>query len=142
MDRWTTPVRLLTGLAFVIAGLPKFVAHDWETRAFDSFGLPWPHAFVILIGVVEIAGGVLMLCDSLNRPIRIAVSVDDSFMRDTCDDAHHSVCAEWRILLCGRRRSHNVRNARLDDDLVRSLTVAPLLLAATLFLLRPRPAPG
>ena len=40
MDRWTAPVRLLTGLAFVIAGLPKFVAHDWEARAFDSFGLP------------------------------------------------------------------------------------------------------
>jgi putative oxidoreductase len=116
MDRWTAPVRLLTGLAFVIAGLPKFVAHDWEARAFDSFGLPWPHAFVILIGVVEIGGGALLLCDRLTRPTALVLAAT----------------MVGAIVFSGFGHG----------DIVPSLTVAPLLLAATLFLLRPRPAPG
>jgi uncharacterized membrane protein YphA (DoxX/SURF4 family) len=116
MDRWTSPVRLLTGLAFDIAGLPKFVAHNWEARAFDSFGLPWPHAFVILIGVVEIGGGVLLLCDRLTRPTALVLAV----------------------VMVGAIVFSGIGHG----DVVPSLTVAPLLLAATLFLLRPRPTPG
>ena len=116
MDRWTRPVRLLTGFAFVIAGIPKFAANAWETRAFDSFGLPWPGAFVIVIGVVEIAGGVLLLCDRLTRPTALVLAA----------------------VMVGAIVFSGIGHG----DVVPSLTVAPLLLAATLFLLSRRPAPG
>jgi putative oxidoreductase len=116
MDRWTSPVRLLAGLAFVIAGIPKFAANAWEVRAFDSFGLPWPHAFVILIGVVEIAGGVLLLCDRLTRPTA--------------------------LLLAAVMVGAIVFSGIGHGDVIPSLTVAPLLLAAMLFLLSRRPEPG
>jgi uncharacterized membrane protein YphA (DoxX/SURF4 family) len=116
MDRWNSRVRLLTGVAFVIAGIPKFAAHDWEARAFDSFGLPWPHAFVILIGVVEIAGGVLLLCDRWTRPTALVLAA----------------------VMVGAIAFSGIGHG----DVVPSLTVAPLLLAASLFLLSPRPAPG
>jgi putative oxidoreductase len=116
MDCWTTPVRLLAGLAFVIAGIPKFAAHNWEARAFDSFGLPWPHALVILIGVVEIVGGVLLLCDRLTRPTALVlVAVMDG-----------------AIVFSGIGHG----------DVIPSLTVSPLLLAATLCLLSRHPDPG
>jgi uncharacterized membrane protein YphA (DoxX/SURF4 family) len=116
MDRWTSPVRLAAGLAFVIAGIPKFAANAWEVRAFESFGLPWPHAFVILIGVVEIAGGVLLLCDRLTRPTALVLA----------------------IVMVGAIVFSGIGHG----DVIPSLTVAPLLLAAMLFLLIPRPEPG
>jgi uncharacterized membrane protein YphA (DoxX/SURF4 family) len=115
MDRWTTPVRVLTGLAFVVAGIPKFAANAWETRAFESFGLPWPDAFVIVIGVVEIAGGVLLLCDRLTRPTALVLAA----------------------VMVGAIVSSGIGHG----DVIPSLTVAPLLLAAALFLLSRRPVP-
>jgi uncharacterized membrane protein YphA (DoxX/SURF4 family) len=116
MDRWTSPVRLLAGLAFVIAGIPKFAANAWETRAFDSFGLPWPAALVILIGVVEIAGGVLLLCDRLTRPTALGLAA----------------------VMVGAIVFSGIGHG----DVIPSLTLAPALLAAMLFLLRRRPEPG
>jgi uncharacterized membrane protein YphA (DoxX/SURF4 family) len=115
MDRWTTPVRLLAGLAFVIAGIPKFAANAWEIRAFESFGLPWPDAFVILIGAIEIVGGLLLLADRLTRPTALLLAA----------------------VMVGAIVSSGIGHG----DVVPSLTVAPLLLAAALFLLRRRPAP-
>jgi putative oxidoreductase len=116
MDRWTTPVRVLIGLAFVVAGIPKFAANAWETRAFDSFGLPWPGALVIVIGAVEIAGGVLLLCDRLTRPTALVLAA----------------------VMVGAIAFSGIGHG----DVVPSLTVAPLLLVATLFLLSRRPGPG
>jgi uncharacterized membrane protein YphA (DoxX/SURF4 family) len=116
MDRRTSPVRLLAGLAFVIAGIPKFAANGWEVRAFESFGLPWPHALVIVIGVVEIAGGVLLLCDRLTRPTALVLAA----------------------VMVGAIVFSGIGHG----DVIPSLTVAPLLLAAMLFLLSRRPAPG
>jgi uncharacterized membrane protein YphA (DoxX/SURF4 family) len=126
MDRWTTSVRLLSGAAFVVAGIPKFAANAWEVRAFESFGLPWPHALVILIGAVEIAGGALLLADRLTRPTALVLAA----------------------IMLGAIVFSGVGHG----DVVPSLTVAPLLLAATLFLLwagaaderplRRRPKPG
>src|SRR3954471_23286887 len=40
-------VAIVTGIAFVIAGLPKFLAFGWELDAFRRFGLPAPEAWVI-----------------------------------------------------------------------------------------------
>ncbi len=116
MDRWTPSVRLFAGAAFVIAGIPKFAANAWEVRAFESFGLPWPHASVILIGLVEIVGGVLLLSDRLTRPTALVLAA----------------------VMVGAIAVSGIGHG----DVVPSLTVAPLLLAAMLLLLSRRPAPG
>jgi uncharacterized membrane protein YphA (DoxX/SURF4 family) len=52
---------LLSGLVFVGAGVPKFAWHSWETGHFRTYGLPFPDAFVFMIGFLEIAGGIALL---------------------------------------------------------------------------------
>lgn len=52
---------MLTGVVFVFAGLVKFVFHHWELDAFRSFGLPWASPLEILAGVLEVTGGVMLL---------------------------------------------------------------------------------
>ena len=54
-------MRLLSGLVFVGAGVPKFAWHSWETGHFRTYGLPFPDAFVFIIGFLEIAGGIALL---------------------------------------------------------------------------------
>jgi uncharacterized membrane protein YphA (DoxX/SURF4 family) len=114
MARWALPVRWTTGLVFVIAGLAKFVANAAEVRAFDSFGLPWPDAFVALIGLLEIAGGALLLIGPLPRLTELTLAA----------------------IMVGAIVFSGIGHG----DVIPSLTVAPLLLAAMLFLLsRPEP---
>jgi putative oxidoreductase len=129
MGRWAQPVRRIAGVAFIVAGLPKFAFNAGEVSAFDRYGLPWPHAFVIVIGVVEIAGGILLLLGRATRPTALVLAA----------------VMIGAIVVSGFGQG----------EVVPSLTVAPLLLAAMLYLvwagpgprpgeepvLRPRPAP-
>jgi len=71
---------------------------------------------VIAIGAIEIAGGVLLLRDRLTRPTALVLAA----------------------VMAGAIAFSGIGHG----DVVPSLTVAPLLLAATLFLLSRRPAPG
>ena len=64
-------VRLLSGLVFVVAGIPKFAMHSWEAGHFRTYGLPLPDAFVCLIGVIEIAGGLALLAGVGTRPVAL-----------------------------------------------------------------------
>lgn len=102
-------VRVLTGIAFVIGGLPKFVAYHWEHDAFVRFGLPQAWAWVIAAGIIEIAGGVLLIRDrfvlasSVLLAITMAVAIGVSGIK--------------------------------EGDVIPSLTVAPVLLAACLYLI-------
>jgi uncharacterized membrane protein YphA (DoxX/SURF4 family) len=59
---------VLTGVIFVFAGLVKFVFHAWELRAFRAFGLPWPNALEIFVGLLEVGGGALLIAKSLVLP--------------------------------------------------------------------------
>lgn len=108
-------IRLLTGVAFVIAGLPKFVAYDWEHRAFVRFGLPHAWAWVIAAGVIEIGGGILLLRGTLVRPVAALLGITMAVA----------------IGVSGIK----------EGDVIPSLTVAPVLLAACLYLLA-RPSAG
>ncbi len=54
-------VAVVTGIIFIFAGLVKFVFHHWELDAFRSFGLPWPAGLEIFAGVLEVAGGIMLL---------------------------------------------------------------------------------
>ena len=60
-DPLAARIAVITGVIFIFAGLVKFVFHHWELKAFHAFGLPWPEALEILAGIVEAAGGVLLI---------------------------------------------------------------------------------
>ncbi len=48
-------------MIFVLAGAGKFVMHGAELDAFRRYGLPVPGALVLMIGVVEVSGGLALL---------------------------------------------------------------------------------
>ena len=102
-------VALVTGVAFVVAGLPKFVAFGWELDAFMRFGLPVPEVWVIVAGVVEIVGGALLI-------------------------AHRHVVPAAFVLAVTMAVAVGVSGIK-EGDVIPSLTIAPVLLLACLYLL-------
>lgn len=117
-DPAATRVAILTGVVFIPAGLVKFVFHHWELHAFEEFGLPLPFALELLAGVLEIVGGVLLLARRLVVPIAVLL------------------CATMLVAIGVSGIGHG--------DVIPSLTLAPVLLLALLFLLvrALRPLPG
>ncbi|MCW2966495.1 MAG: DoxX family protein [Solirubrobacteraceae bacterium] len=103
-------LRIGTGAVFVVAGLPKLVANGWELHAFRRFGLPVPQAWVIAAGIIEIAGGILLIAD------------------------RHVTAAA--LLLAATMGVAVVASGVLQGDVIPSLTLAPALLIACLVLLR------
>ena len=108
-DRGLTRLATTTGGIFVIAGLVKFVFHHWELHAFRSFGLPWPSALEIFAGVLETLGGILLLMRRLIAPVA-------------------SLLATTMIIAI-------VSSGIGHGDVIPSLTLAPALLLAMLYLL-------
>ena len=103
-------MRRLLGVAFVIAGLPKFVAFGWELDAFERFGLPFAEAWVIAAGVIEIGGGILLLRDRWVVPSLVLLATTMAVA----------------IGVSGVK----------EGDVIPSLTVAPLLLVGCLYMLK------
>ena len=108
-DRVAVRVAILSGVVFIFAGLVKFVFHGWELHAFRTFGLPWPAALEILAGVLETAGGVLLVLRVGLVPTAFLLAVTMVVAIGSSGIGHH--------------------------DVIPSLTLAPILLAAMLFLL-------
>jgi uncharacterized membrane protein YphA (DoxX/SURF4 family) len=108
-DRIAANVALVTGVIFVFAGLVKFVFHGWELHAFRSFGLPWPSALEVFTGVVETAGGILLALRYLVVPVALMLS------------------ATMAVAIGASGIGHG--------DVIPSLTLAPALLLALVFLL-------
>jgi putative oxidoreductase len=108
-DRTANNVALLTGVIFIIAGLVKFVFHHWELDAFRSFGLPWPSGLEILAGIVEIAGGLALLLRRYVAPSAVVLAVT------------------MVVAIASSGIGHG--------DVIPSLTLAPALLVAMLYLL-------
>ncbi|MEA2420987.1 MAG: hypothetical protein QOF55_86 [Thermoleophilaceae bacterium] len=108
-DRPASAVALVCGAIFVVAGLVKFVAYGWELDAFRRFGLPAPEAFVVLAGIVETVGGVLLLRRSFVMPVAAVLAVTMTVA----------------VVVSGFGAG----------DVIPSLTLAPALLAAMVFLL-------
>ncbi len=109
-------VAILTGAVFIPAGLVKFVAYGWELDNFRRFGLPLPEAWVVTAGVVETLGGIALL-----RRRFVAPSV-----------AVLAVTMAVAIAVSGVAQG----------DVVPSLTLAPALLVALLYLLSRAVRPG
>ncbi len=101
-------VRLLAGAVFVIFGAGKFVNHGAELASFKLYGLPAAAVFVIVIGVLELAGGLALIA---GWRVRL-----------------------WAAALAGDMVGAIVVSGFGAGELV-SLTLAPLLLAATVGLM-------
>lgn len=108
-DETAARVAVVAGIIFIFAGLVKFVFHHWELHAFQSFGLPWPSALEIFAGILEVAGGVLL---TLRRCVAPAAALLGVTM----------------IVAIG---SSGIGHG----DVIPSLTLAPALLIAMLYLL-------
>jgi uncharacterized membrane protein YphA (DoxX/SURF4 family) len=104
-----TRVAIAAGVVFFFAGLVKFVFHHWELHAFRSFGLPWPSALEIFAGVLETAGGILLV---LRRWVAPTAALLASTMV---------------VAIASSGIGHG--------DVIPSLTLAPALLVAMLYLL-------
>lgn len=108
-NRMTRRVAILTGVTFIFAGLVKFVFHHWELHAFRSFGLPWPSALEIFAGALEMVAGLMLV---LRRAVVPAVTLLGITMV---------------VAIISSGVGHG--------DVIPSLTLAPALLLAMLFLL-------
>jgi putative oxidoreductase len=68
--------RVAAAVVFVVFGIGKFSAHAAEVASFEDYGLPSPDAFVYGVGVLELAGGLLLLVGLLTRPAALALAGD------------------------------------------------------------------
>ncbi len=102
-------VTALTGVIFVFAGLVKFGFHHWELQAFRSFGLPWPAALEIVAGVLETVGGVLLIMRRFTAPVALLLAMT------------------MIVAIASSGIGHG--------DVIPSLTLAPVLLVATVYIL-------
>jgi len=109
-------VRVVAGVVFVVFGLGKFVNHGAELDAFRGYGLPLPELAVVVIGLVELIGGALLVAGRLVRPAALVLAGD----------------MVGAIVVSGIAKG----------EVVPSLTVAPALLVAMLYLLRRAGADG
>ena len=75
-DRVLLVLRLLSGGVFVVFGIGKFVNHGSELASFKTYGLPAPEAFVVVIGVIELVGGLLLIAGHFTRPAALLLAGD------------------------------------------------------------------
>ena len=75
-DQVLLVLRLLSGGIFVVFGIGKFVNHGSELASFKSYGLPAPEAFVIVIGLIELVGGLLLITGVVTRPAALVLAGD------------------------------------------------------------------
>jgi uncharacterized membrane protein YphA (DoxX/SURF4 family) len=108
-DRAASKVAIATGVIFIVAGLVKFVFRHWELHAFREFGLPWPGALEILAGILETLGGALLVLRVLVAPSAVLLAVTMVVATASSGIGH--------------------------GDVIPSLTLAPALLLAMIFLL-------
>ena len=75
-ERWVIAVRWAAAIVFVVFGAGKFVNHASELSSFRQYGLPLPDVFVYTIGVLELAGGLLLASSVLVRLAALALAGD------------------------------------------------------------------
>jgi putative oxidoreductase len=102
-------VRLGAGIVFVIFGAGKFTAHASELSSFRGYGLPAPAAFVDAIGALEIIGGIMLVVGALTRVAALLLAGDMLGAIAVAGIGH--------------------------GEAIPSLTLAPVLLGALVFLL-------
>ena len=68
--------RVIPGAVFMVTGIGKFVTFQSEVAAFRSFGIPAPEVMVVLAGLLEAIGGLLLILGLLTRPVALALAVN------------------------------------------------------------------
>ena len=106
---WLAGVRCAAAIVFLIFGVSKFVNHAAELASFRHYPVPAPGTVVYAVGVIEIGGGLLLLAGLLTRLAALALAAD----------------MIGAIVVSGLARWETV-----------SLTLAPVLLAAMIILIR------
>jgi putative oxidoreductase len=106
---WPAGIRCAAAVVFLIFGVSKFVNHAAELASFRHYPVPAPGALVYAVGVIEIGGGLLLLAGLLTRLAALALAAD------MLGAIVVSGLARWEIV---------------------SLTLAPVLLAAMIILIR------
>ena len=76
MDLLALVARVAGGAVFVVFGLGKFVNRAAEIDSFRDYGLPAPEIFVAIIGVLELAGGLLLILGLATRLAALALAGD------------------------------------------------------------------
>jgi putative oxidoreductase len=71
-----TLLRAASAVIFISFGVGKFVNHASESASFRTYGLPVPGAFTLVIGVLELAGGALLLSGLATRPTAALLAAD------------------------------------------------------------------
>ena len=69
-------IRIASGLVFLVFGIGKFVNHATELDSFRSYDLPAPEVFVYAVGVLEIAGGALLIAGLFTVPVALLLAGD------------------------------------------------------------------
>jgi putative oxidoreductase len=54
-------IRIVTGVFIVSVSLGKFFDHASEAHDFDRYGVPIPSTAVVVVGIVELVGGVALI---------------------------------------------------------------------------------
>ena len=68
------PIRIMAGIAFIIHDLPKFENLQGTQGFFASVGIPADLA--LLIGLLEVIGGILLIVGLLTRITSILFSIE------------------------------------------------------------------
>src|SRR5215467_13446403 len=106
---WLTGTRWVAAGVFLGFGVTKFANHAAELTSFRHYPLPAPGLFVYLVGALEIGGGLLLTAGLLTRLAALALAAD----------------MIGAVVVSGLARGEVI-----------SLTLAPLLLAAMIILIR------
>lgn len=109
VGRGVLAIRWAAAIVFVAFGGGKFVDHGSELSSFRQYGLPLPEVLVYMIGALEVIGGLLLASGRWVRPAALALAGD----------------MVGAIVVSGIGRGEPV-----------SLTLAPVLLVAMIFLIR------
>ena len=75
-DQVLLVLRLFSGGVFVVFGIGKFVNHASELASFKTYDLPAPEAFVVMIGLIELVGGLLLVSGVLTRLAALLLAGD------------------------------------------------------------------
>lgn len=69
-------LRVIAGAVFVAFSIGKFTRTATYVQNFESYGLPGSPVLVILVGLLELVGGLLLLAGALTRLAALGLALD------------------------------------------------------------------